>query len=230
MNENQKISNNLYWRNAVIVPGIERLIISIIFNCIFGLAVLVGLKSLGIITIAAIILALISALTGVILLTKRLPIELIGIRKQKFLLSVAWLVMALIAFLMIGRLSVFMIDPTLFQYSLFPGDKWMVEHCCLTAYSESTRLSDTGEYNIYDQNHYLEQNGKRDSNGLIPFRKVSSFKVDLYHYPPTFLLLPITARAVVGDNFLDLRMLWFSLSVLSLMAAIGFMIFRCAIT
>ena len=129
MNENQKIINSLNWRDAVIKPGIERLIISIILNCIFGLAVLVGLKSLGIITIAAIILAIISALTGVILLTKRLPVELIGIKKQKPLLSVAWLVMALLAFLMIGRLSVFMIEPTLSQYSLFPGDKWMVEHC-----------------------------------------------------------------------------------------------------
>jgi alpha-1,2-mannosyltransferase len=223
MNENQKIANSLNWRNEIIEPGIERLIISIIFNCIFGLAVLVGLKSLGIVTIAAIILAIISALTGVILLTKRLPVELVGIKKQKPLLSIVWLVMALITFVMIGRLSVFMIDPTLSQFSLFPGDKWMVEHCCLTAYSESARLTEDGEVNIYRSELYT---GTELSGGNAPRRKIENFTVDAYHYPPPFLLLPLMARTIVSGDFLNLRMLWFSISLLSLMTAIGFIVYR----
>jgi len=203
--------------------GIERLVISAITSCIFGLAVLVGLKALGIPILAAVPIALLSAIAGVMLLTKRLPVELIGIRKRKPLLSFLWLLIALISLVQIARLSVFMIDPTQTQYSLFPGDQWMVKHCCLTAYSESAKFVGEGEKNIYKPELY------RGAEFLVNKefrRKLDSFTVDPYHYPPPFLLLPIMARAVVGGDFLDLRMLWFALSVLSLMAAIGFIIYR----
>jgi len=35
---------------------------------------------------------------------------------------------------------------------------------------------------------------------ITPGRKVESFSVDLYHYPPTFLLLPCHA-AIAGGEF-----------------------------
>ena len=203
--------------------GIERLVISAIINSIFGLAVLVGLKALGMPMLAAVPVALLSAIAGVMLLTKRLPAELIGIRKRKPLLSFLWLLIALISLLQIARLSIFMIDPTQTQYSIFPGDQWMVEHCCLTAYSESAKFVSEGEKNIYKPELY------RGAEFLVNKefrRKLDTFTVDPYHYPPPFLLLPIMARAVVGGDFLDLRMLWFAISMLSLMAAIGFIIYR----
>ena len=116
-----------------------------------------------------------------------------------------------------------MIDPSQTHYSLFPGDKWFVEHCCLTAYSESARLAMDGEKNIYTPELYFGAEFIKNKN----FRqKIDGFNVDGYHYPPPFLLLPIMARAVVGGNFLDLRMLWFALGVLSLLFTIGFITFR----
>jgi hypothetical protein len=80
-----------------------------------------------------------------------------------------------------------------------------------------------GEKNIYNKELYFGAEFLIDKKFR---RKIDGFNVDPYHYPPPFLLLPITARTVVGESFLDLRMLWFAISVLSLMTAIGFMIYR----
>ncbi len=209
--------------NISVRYGIERLIISGIFNCIFGLAFLVGLKALGIPLLMAIPLAILIALLGIFLLTKRLPTELIGIRMRKPWLSILWLLIAIVSVLQIARLSVFMIDPTQTQHSLFPGDKWMIEHCCLTAYNESARFVSEGENNIYKKELYFGEEFKTNKEFR---RKLDGFNVDPYHYPPPFLLLPIMARAVVGGNFLDLRMLWFAIGVLSLLFAIGFITYR----
>jgi hypothetical protein len=203
--------------------GIVRLVIASLINAVLGLVIAVGLKGLGIPIFVSIILALLVATVGVILLAKRLPIQLVGISKRKPLLSFIWILIALIALTQTARLSIFMIDPTQPQYSLFPGDKWFVEHCCLTAYSESARLTMDGEKNIYAPELYFGAEFIKDKNAR---RKLDSFNVDLYHYPPPFLLLPIMARAFVDGNFLNLRMLWFALSVLSLMTAIGFITYR----
>ena len=116
-----------------------------------------------------------------------------------------------------------MIDPSQTQHSLFPGDKWMIEHCCLTAYNESARFVSEGEKNIYKKELYFGEEFKTNKDIR---RKLDGFNVDPYHYPPPFLLLPIMARAVVGGNFLDLRMLWFAIGVLSLLFAIGFITYR----
>ncbi len=203
--------------------GVERIIISVLVNLILSLALLVGLKALGISLFISIPLAVLSTLIGSLWLTKKLPSELNGIRKQKPLLSSLWIFIALIALTQTARLSVFMIDPSQTHYSLFPGDKWFVEHCCLTAYSESARLAMDGEKNIYTPELYFGAEFIKNKN----FRqKIDGFNVDGYHYPPPFLLLPIMARAVVGGNFLDLRMLWFALGVLSLLFTIGFITFR----
>jgi hypothetical protein len=222
---NQYLQNTGYVKTDDITAnyGIERLIISGVINSIFGLAVLVGLKSLGIPMLVAILLALFLAIVGVVLLTKRLPSELIGIRKRKPWVSTIWLLIALVAFLQTTRLSIFMIDSSQTQHSLFPGDQWMIEHCCLTAYSESAKFVGEGEKNIYRKDLYF---GAEFLNNKEFRRKLDGFNVDPYHYPPPFLLLPTMARAAVGGDFLNLRMLWFAMSVLSLMTAIGFMIFR----
>jgi hypothetical protein len=57
-------------------------------------------------------------------------------------------------------------------------------------------------------------------------RKLDSFNVDLYHYPPTFLLLPMAMRAITGGEFLAVRAIWFSASALTFMLAIGWIAFR----
>lgn len=223
MKENQQAVNSSDLQNAASYLGIERLIISVIFNLVFGLAVFVGLNATGLPMIVVLLVAGLFVLSGILLLTKQLPAELIGLRKRKPLLCTSWLLISLTSIVFIARLSVFMIDPSQIQYSLFPGDKWMVEHCCLTAYSESARIASTGEKNIYLPELYFGEGFIKDKS----FRqKLDGFNVDQYHYPPPFLLLPFMSRVVVAGDFLDLRMLWFSLSVLSLLAAIAFIIYR----
>lgn len=212
--------------NAASKYGLERLVLSIIINLIFGLAILTGLKALGFYLITSILISLVLLITGTFLLAKRLPAQLTGLFKLKPFLCSLWLLAALVAVGQTARLSTFMIEPTQTQYSLFPNDKWFVEHCCLTAYTESARMSNAGEKNIYDKNLYFVKGGLKDEKGFPPFRKISNFKVDHYHYPPTFLLLPISVMAIVGENFINIRMLWFSLGIIMLMITIGLIIFR----
>lgn len=191
--------------------GPERLIISGLSIFIFALALFVGLNSLGINIFTAGVIAFLFLITATPIAAKWLPVELSGLRKRKPWLCALWLTIAIISVIMLSRLSVFMMNPALPQYSLSPGDTWMVQHCCLTAYNEGANLSSAGESNIYDYGHYNhKQNG---------------FNVDLYHYPPTFLLLPLTLQTITGGDFLQLRMLWFSISLLCLMTAIGLIVY-----
>jgi hypothetical protein len=128
-------------------------------------------------------------------------------------LSVAWFLIAIVALVQTARLTAFMVDPDARQYSLMPDDPWLVQHCCLTAYTESARLAADGEPNVYNEKLYAG-------------RKVDSFNVDLYHYPPTFLLLPMAMKVLAGDGFLAMRAVWFSASSLTLLLAIGLIAFR----
>jgi hypothetical protein len=194
-------------------PGIERFTAAGIISCAAGIVMNVGLWSLGIPLILSILISLIFSATGTILLARRLPVVLNQIRKQRPWLSAVWLIVAIAALLQTARLSVFMIDPGLSKFSVFPGNKWFVEHCCLTAYSESARLLGEGETNIYDPQNYYD-------------RKVASFNVDLYHYPPPFLLLPLMVKRVTGGDFLDVRAFWFVLNALLLMLAMWLLIYR----
>nr|MBA3501484.1 DUF2029 domain-containing protein [Deltaproteobacteria bacterium] len=50
-----------------------------------------------------------------------------------------------------------------------------------------------------------------------PDRFIGGLKVDVYHYPPPFLLLPAALQAVGGD-YLGVRPLWFAIQVLVLLA------------
>ncbi|MEO8399021.1 MAG: glycosyltransferase family 87 protein [Ignavibacteriaceae bacterium] len=204
----------------------ERLVVAIIASFVAGLAIVVGLMAVGVTLFAAILISILFVLFGVIILTNILPTELIGINKQKPWLSIVWLLTALAVVIQINRLSIFMINPSLTKYSILPNNKWLVEHCCLTAYSESARLTSDNEKNIYDQHHYLGKTDNYSSIVMYPTRQIENFNVDLYHYPPQFLLLPLMGQAVTGGDFLHLRMLWFAMSVLSLLTAIGFIISR----
>jgi alpha-1,2-mannosyltransferase len=207
---------NEHNENAIIINtsiGIERWIIACLVSFTAGIVAFVGLNGLRFHFLLSIIISLIIIVAGVILLKDRLPLSLDDIRKQKPLLSAAWLVLGIAALVQTARLSVFMADPSQSQYSLFPGVKWYIEHCCLTAYSESARLLGDGEKNIYDPQNYYN-------------RKVAGFNVDLYHYPPPFLLLPLMVRGVTGGDFLNVRAFWFALNALLLLLAMWLLIYR----
>jgi hypothetical protein len=173
----------------------------------------VGLRGVGVPAAAAIPAVVLAWGFGAFWLAARLPATIDGISRERPPLAIAWLLIALLALVQTARLSAFMLDPTAPQHSVFPNDPWLVRHCCLTAYTESARLASEGEPNIYLEAHYTD-------------RQVEMFGVDIYQYPPTFLLLPMAMRALAGGDFLAVRAMWFSASVLTLMAAVGLVAFR----
>ena len=183
------------------------------------LAAFVLLRGLGLPWLLAAGLVLVLGAAGGAWLARRLPEALEGVRRRRPWLAAAWLLLGVVALGQTARMSTFMLDPARAGTSLFPGDPWYVGHCCLTAYSESVRLTGGGSPNIYDPSVYLD-------------RRVGPFNVDAYHYPPQFLLLPLAVRAAAGDggaggvDFLSVRRIWFGLSALGLLLALGLLAAR----
>ena len=93
-----------------------------------------------------------------------------------------------------ARMSVFMADPSRNDCS-YTRDAWRRQHSCLTAYAEAVRFARAGDTNIYDMTVYEP----RFERGI---------RVDSYHYPPVFLLLPGAIYAVRPALF-DVLALWF---------------------
>ena len=203
--------------------GLERILVAIVVCANAGVAAFVGMRGLGLPMLLAALLALLLSAAGVLWLSRQLPETLDGLRSRRPWLSTAWLLLSVVALVQTTRLSLFMLDPTQAQYSLFPEDQWMVEHCCLTAYSESARFTSEGEKNIYNETLYRGPDAAVD-RGLR--RKLGSFNVDPYHYPPTFLLLPLGVRTAVGGDFELVRAVWFGMSALALMLAMGLIAYR----
>ena len=179
-----------------------------------ALAAYVLLRGLAVPWPAAALLVTLLGAVGAVWLTRRLPGSLDGARLRRPWLAAAWLLFSLAALGQTARLSSFMLDPARSRNSLFPGEPWYVAHCCLTAYTESERMAQEGAPNIYDPARYFD-------------RSVGSFSVDVYHYPPPFLLLPLAARAAAGGDgaggvdFLAARKIWFGASALAFLLAFG---------
>jgi hypothetical protein len=112
---------------------------------------------------------------------------------------VAAAVAALVALVLLGRMAVFMVDADQTQLSIQPSNAWRTEHACLTAYAEAARFAAEGGHNIYDGKLYEQ-------------RFIHGLKVDAYHYPPPFLLVPGALQRLSG-GFLELRPWWFALQI-----------------
>jgi alpha-1,2-mannosyltransferase len=112
----------------------------------------------------------------------------------------------LVADAQIARQSVFMHDPSYVSFAKSAGNQWWREHCCLTAYTEGARFAGSGDKNAYDERLYRG-------------RYLGSLKVDPFHYPPPFLLLPGAMR-LVGD-FENVRALWFSIQAIFFAATLA---------
>jgi alpha-1,2-mannosyltransferase len=167
----------------------------------------VGLIGVGLARVAAIVIGFVLAAaigrwaSG--LLTATLSVVLGGRRA----LTIAVLLVAAVAIVQIARESVYMADSTKPAYSVVPGDPWRVEHSCMSAYFEAARFAQAGTENLYDV-------------ALYQPRHIGLLKVDSYHYPPPFLLLPRALRLVTTD-FLQLRALWFAIQTLVFAGAVA---------
>jgi alpha-1,2-mannosyltransferase len=114
-----------------------------------------------------------------------------------------------------ARLTVFMIDSSRVSCSYEPGDPFLRGHSCFSAYSEGARFAAAGgDVNIYDAKLYAPETtaGPRRLIG-------GNLRVDPYHYPPPFLLLPAAIR-LAAPEFSATRAVWFMVQALLLAAAL----------
>jgi alpha-1,2-mannosyltransferase len=170
---------------------------------IFAWAAAAGLT--GSLTAASVLAALAGALVG--FLYWRHPIVVLDESACSPGLKVVSCAATLVALVVVARLAVFMVDPSQASCSVLPGSNWEVQHNCLTAYYVAAAAAPTR--NIYDDTLYTQPN----DNPAAPRRplKLGIFNIDVYEYPPPFLLLPRALAALVPD-FMRLRALWFGLN------------------
>jgi hypothetical protein len=112
---------------------------------------------------------------------------------------------AVAAVAQIARISVYIADPAQVTWSAYPSDPFRVRHSCMTAYAEAVRFCGQGDVDIYRMDLYEP-------------RMVGPIKIDSFHYPPPFLLLPAAVHALAPDLF-AFRGLWFAMQCLVLAGA-----------
>src|SRR4029450_13575855 len=93
------------------------------------------------------------------------------------------------------------------SFSTFPSSAWELRHSCVSAYFVAAGAAREGR-NVYRDELYTapDDNGR----GLRKPLMLGRFGIDVYEYPPPFLLLPRALRQVV-PGFLAFRLLWFVL-------------------
>ena len=121
-------------------------------------------------------------------------------------LAAALVICAAVAIARFGTFSIFIADASRPQFSIDPRDDFRLHHSCMSAYAESARFLAEGGHNLYERALYRPGNVAR---------QIGPLRVDAFHYPPPFLLLPQALRAVAPD-FWDFRRLWFALQALAL--------------
>jgi hypothetical protein len=146
-----------------------------------------------------------------VLLAPRVPEIPITAAWRRPVLAFAWVAVLAAGAIQTTRASLYANDATRPEYSVAPGNAWRVEHSCFTAYAEGARFAWAGVPDVYSRSRYVP--------GPEQPRYIGPLKVDPFHYPPTFLLLPGLVRAVAPD-FVDTRRVWFGLQALVLGGAL----------
>ncbi len=112
------------------------------------------------------------------------------------------------ALVQLAVLTVFMIAPAQTAYSTIPGSAWELRHSCLTAYFVAAEAAGRGA-DIFDASLYTAPDDT--GTGQRKARMLGPFGVDVYEYPPPFLLVPRAFRFLTTD-FFRMRPLWFGVN------------------
>lgn len=178
--------------------------------CLAGPALAVGLAAIGVpwqVTGAVV------AGTALVVLWRTFQqMRAVGLQRLQWPALVGLLIVLGAATFYTVRLSSFMIDVTRADLSVFPARQFFRAHSCLSAYTEAARLSTTG-VNIFDIAPYSKP-GQPDTA-----RTIGLLEVDLYQYPPPFLVLPRLTVAA-GLEFLTTRRLWFAVQSVVLLLGV----------
>lgn len=116
-------------------------------------------------------------------------------------------VAALVALVVLGRLTVFMADDARPGFSAFPSSAWELRHSCVSAYFVAAGAA-RDDRSVYSDDLYTAPND--DGKGIRKSLMLGRFGIDVYEYPPPFLLLPVALRQVL-PGFPAFRLLWFVL-------------------
>lgn len=114
----------------------------------------------------------------------------------------------LLALVQLGRLTAFIADDSRADLSVLPASAWEVHHNCATSYYVAAAAS-FHSTDFYADSLYTARDD--DPTKVRKPLKLGSFNIDVYEYPPPFLLLARTILRV-APSFPAFRALWFGLS------------------
>jgi hypothetical protein len=117
-------------------------------------------------------------------------------------------VATVVALVQLARLAVFMVNPSQPRYSTVPSSGWEVQHSCVSAYFVAARAADKVP-DIYTDSLYTSPHD--DPTKVRKALMIGPFKIDVYEYPPPFLLLPRGLRLLI-PQFEHFRTMWFGLN------------------
>jgi hypothetical protein len=120
-----------------------------------------------------------------------------------------------LAILQLVRLTVFTVAPTRDDFAAVPWSSFSRHHYCATAYFVAGGVARDAT-NVYDNAIYDHPDSVATAQRKP--RTIDGFNVDVYEYPPPFLLLPRMLMRAAPD-LIRFRMVWFGLSSASLLVA-----------
>jgi alpha-1,2-mannosyltransferase len=129
------------------------------------------------------------------------------------------------ALVQLARLAVFICDPSQTGYAMGPsrGLGLATSHSCFSSYYVAAEAVDHTP-NVYDDALYSLP-GETPGARRQP-RQLGAFNIDVYEYPPPFLLLQRGLNRVTPE-FLRARMLWFAIDgaviLIGLLAIVNFL-------
>lgn len=147
-------------------------------------------------------------------MARSLPRTLDALPGRRPWLTVAWLLVALVAVAQIGRLSTYMTDRES-DWFLSTREPFYAKHECANAYIYGAELDRRGEPNVYDAEHYpgltRDAEPHTEMQGMTP--------EDPYQYAPQFLLWPRLAIEMTND-YGAIRLVWFGINVTLCLATV----------
>ena len=123
-------------------------------------------------------------------------------------LYVISLLATVFALFQLARLCVFIINPAAVGFAASPsrGLGLPLSHSCVSAYFVAAQSARSAP-NVYDPELYSLPSTSPD--GMRKPQFIGPFTIDVYEYPPTFLLLPRALR-LLSPDFFHFRMIWFA--------------------
>ena len=178
---------------------------------IFGYTIGMGLS--GSLLVSAIVAALASGVVGAWFYARPfVSLDPAPWPRSLVLISAIATIGALVLY---ARIAVFMVHPELPTYSLVPNSNFEVEHSCATAYFVAARAASTSP-DVYEDSLYTARDD--DPTKVRKPLRIGPFRIDVFEYPPPFLLLPRALR-LLAPEFMPFRILWFGVSGAFVLAA-----------